>query len=197
MAWAVVGCLGLGACAASKVYLSKNYGALRKIAVLPMRNQTNDLEGPGLVRGIVYRQLSARGVDLVPLNDIDAQLKEQGFTDGGQLHAATPQQIGQWTGADTLFYGTLEDFNYINIGFYWQRKVRVSGKLVDAKTGERLWEAERSWATRQVVPDKDEAKRQFAIQMAAKALEKMTHLPLQAESRMAVERLLSTLPYRY
>jgi hypothetical protein len=197
LAWGAVGFLWLSACAPSSVYVSNTLGNLHKVAVLLVSNDTNDLDGPGLVRGILFRKLSERGYDLVPLNDIDAKLKEQGFTDGGQLRAATPQQLGQWIGADTLFYITLEEFNYINVGFYWQRKVKIAGKLVEAKTGERLWEAERNWSTQAVVTNKEQAERQFAFQLAAKAFEKMTHLPLQAESQMAAERLLSTLPYRH
>jgi hypothetical protein len=104
--------------------------------------------------------------------------------------------LGEWTGADTLFYPVLQDFNYINVGFYWQRRVKIAGRLVDAKTGERLWEAERDWATRDLVTNKEQAKREFAVQLAAKAIEKLAHIPLQAESRIAVDRLLATLPHR-
>jgi len=63
-------------------------------------------------------------------------------------------------------------------------------------TGVKLWEAEREGTTRVVVADKKAAERQFAVQLAVKAVEKMTHLPLQFESRIAVERLVGTLPNR-
>ena len=191
---AFLGLLVAAGCAPSNVYISNKFISARKVAILPMSNETTDLDGPIFVRQLIQEQLFARGFQVLPLTDIDVHLKEQGFTDGGQLRAATPQQLGQWTGADTLFYSTLEDFNYVNVGFYWQRKVKVTAKLVDAATGERLWEAERDFSTRFIVADKKEAERQFAIQLAAKAVEKMTHKPLQRESRMTVNRLLSTLP---
>jgi hypothetical protein len=194
-AW-LLGCLLFVGCAASKVYVSDKYVASGKVAILPMVNESNDLDGPIFVRKLIQGGMLVRGFQVLPPTDVDAQLKTQGFTDGGQLRATTPQKIGEWTGADTLLYSTLEDFNYINIGFYAQRQVKVLAQLVDAKTGERLWESEREGTTRVVVADKKEAERQFAVQLAVKAVEKMTHLPLQAESRMAVERILSTLPYR-
>lgn len=192
---ASIGVAALG-CAPSNVYISSQYTAARKVAILPVANETTDLDGPPYIRKLLFERLAACGFDLVPLNDVDEKLKAQGFTDGGQLRAATPEKLGEWLGADTLFYSDLIDFNYINLGFYWQRRVKVSGKLVDAKTGERLWEAERDWATREVVTNKEQAKREFAVQLAAKALEKMTHVPLQAESKVAVDRLLATLPHR-
>ncbi len=187
----------LAGCSASKVYIAPEYVSSGKVAVLPMGNESNDLDGPLFVRKLMQDGLAARGFQVLPLSQIDEQLKTQGFTDGGQLRATTPQKIGEWTGADTLLYSTLENFDYINVGFYAQRRVKIIAKLVDAKTGTKLWETEREGTTRVVVADKKQAEQQFAVQLAAKAVEKMTHLPLQFESRMAVERLLNTLPNRY
>jgi len=186
----------LAGCAASKVYVAPGYTSTGKIAVLPMDNESNDFDGPVFVRKLMHEGLAMRGFQVLPIPQIDEQLRIQGFTDGGQLRATTPQKIGEWTGADRLLYSTLENFDYINLGFYAQRRAKVLARLVDAKTGERLWEAEREGSTRVVVTDKKQAEQEFAVQLAAKAIEKMTHLPLQFESRMAVERLLSTLPYR-
>lgn len=197
IAWLTATAVLLGGCATAPVYISSKYGALGKVALLPVSNMTTDLDGPPFVRKLLQEQLMARGYDLVPLETIDAKLKEQGFTDGGQLNAAKPDKLGEWLGADSLFYPVLEDFNYLNVGFYWQRRVKIAGRLVDAKSGDKLWEAEREWATREVVADRKHATERFAVQLAAKALEKMTHTPLQPESRVAVTRLLDTLPTRH
>lgn len=190
-------CLGLlTGCAASQVYVSGQYVASGKMALLPMSNESNDLDGPIFLRKLLFEDLTARGFQVLPTDAIDAALKAQGFTDGGQLRATTPQKIGEWTGADVLLYSTIENFDYINVGFYAQRRVKILAKLVDAKTGERLWEAERDGTTRVVATNKKQAERLFAAQLAVKAVEKATHAPLQAESRLAVLRLLNTLPRR-
>lgn len=186
--------LGFAACASSKVYLSKNYVRPGRVAVLPMSNDTNDLDGPIFVRKALFNMLVRHGYQLIPLDEVDAKLKVQGFTDGGQLKAATPQKIGEWIGADGLFYSTLEDFNYILLGFYTQREVKIQGQMVDAQTGEKLWESEGGLTSRVVAASKEEAKRQFAIQTATKFAEKLTHIPLQFETEAAVVRLLNTLP---
>jgi hypothetical protein len=187
---------GLGGCASIPVFVSKDIGPLHKVAVLPMSNETNDLDGPIYVRRLIQEGLAERGADLVPLDVVDAKLKENGFTDGGQLRAAAPADIGQWVGADTLFYCSLIDFSYVNVGFYWQRKVMVGGRVLDAKTGEKLWETQRQWATRWIVTDKEKAKREFVVQLAIKAAEKMAHTPLAPESHRAVQELLNTIPRR-
>ncbi len=194
--WLLACLVVLAGCAGSKVYVAPEYVSSGKIAVLPMDNESNDLDGPVFVRKLMYEGLAVRGFQVLSTGAIDEQLKQNGFTDGGQLRATTPQKIGEWTGADTLLYSTLESFDYINVGFYAQRRVKVFARLVDAKTGVKLWETEREGTTRVVVADKKQAERQFALQLAAKAIEKMTHLPLQLESRLAVERLLGALPHR-
>lgn len=186
-------CLAAG-CAGPKVFIAKSFVRPNRVAVLPMANDTNDLDGPILVREMIFQQLARRGYQLVPLAETDQILKTQGFTDGGQLGATTPQKIGEWLGTDGLFYSTLEDFNYINVGFYTQRLVKVSGRLVNAPTGERLWETERSASTRNIATNKKDAERLAATQLAIKAIEKAAHRPLQPESRMMVDNLLSTLP---
>jgi hypothetical protein len=192
----VAGIALLSGCAGSKVYVAPNYVSSGKVAVLPMDNESNDFDGPTFVRALTYEGLAAHGFQLLPIPQIDAQLKVQGFTDGGQLRAATPQKLGEWTGADTLLYSTLESFDYINVGYYSQRRVKILAKLVDAKTGEKLWEAEREGSTRAVATNKKRAEELFAIQLAVKAAEKLAHRPLQNESRRAVGELLATLPYR-
>jgi hypothetical protein len=178
------------------VYVAPEYVSAGKIALLPFDNESNDFDGPAFVRNLMYQGLAVRGFQVLPLESVDASLKVQGFTDGGQLRAVTPSKIGEWTGCDTILFSTLVNFDYINVGFYAQRRVTVFSRLVDAKTGVKLWEAEREGTTRVVVADKKQAERQFAVQLAVKAVEKMTHLPLQVESRIAVERLLGTLPNR-
>lgn len=183
-------------CTAPKVYLSTNYIGPQKIAVLPMANETTDLDGPPFVRQLLFNNIAGRGYVLVPMAEIDEKLMAQGFTDGGQLGAATPQKVGEWVGADGLFYGTLVSFSYINLGYYWQRKVTIFGRLVNAQTGEKIWEAERTWMTLNVVTKADQAQKQFLGQLGTQAIEKTLHVPLQAESRIAVQRLIDTIPRR-
>ncbi len=191
---AAVGCLVWSGCAASAVYYSKNYSCTGKVALLPIANNTNDLDAPPFIRQLLLDGLNVRGFQILPPDATDAALKSQGFTDGGQLRAASPTKLGEWTGTDLLFYPTLQSFDYINVGYYWQRRVTVEAKLVDARSGEKLWQAERSFSTRWVVTTQKEAEVQFTIQLAAKAVEKMTHRPLQQESMEAVHLLLETLP---
>ncbi len=192
----VFGLVFLNSCATPISYVSEKYRSSGKIAILPLVNESNDLDGPVYVRQLIEKGILSRGFQIVQTDQVDQNLKEKGFTNGGQLRATTPQKIGEWTGADSLLYCTLEDFNYINVGFYAQRRVKIIARLVDARTGERLWESEREGTTRIIAANRKQAEQEFAIQLAIKAAEKLAHQPLQLESNMAVHRLLDSLPYR-
>lgn len=181
-------------CALERFYLAKDYVRPQRIAVLPMNNESNDLDGPDYVRKLLFAQLSVRGFEMVPLAEIDEKLKAQGFTNGGELKAVTPQKIGEWVGADALFYSTLEDFNYITLGYYSQRTVKIDAQLIDAHSGKKMWEAERGAASRFVATNKKQAEKEFAVQLAMKAVEKAMHTPLPIESRHAVGLVVETLP---
>lgn len=186
--------IGLGGCAPKTFYVIPHYTRPARIAVLPMRNNTTDLDGPISVRTLIQARLMNSGYVVIPLEQIDSILKDKGFNEAGQLNAATPQELGEWLNVDGLFYSTLEEFAYINVGFYWRRNVVISGKLVLAKSGDKLWEAERGWSTLNLEANPQRAKEQFAAQLAVKAFEKMTHNSLLLESRRAVELLIRTLP---
>lgn len=176
------------------VYIAKEFAVPQTIAVLPMENGSNDLDAPAYLRQLLFDRLSRRGFHLIPLADIDAKLKDAGFTDGGQLRGVDPKKIGEWVGADGLFYSTIDEFKYINVGFYAQRLVKIQARLVRATTGEKLWETERHGTTRLVATKKEEAKKLFASQLALQAIEKASHTPLRLESTIAVDALIATLP---
>ena len=189
--------LFVASCAGPKAYVAPDFTSTRRIAVLPAANETTDLDGPPYIRKLIFNRLNSFGYHVIPLEEVDAKLLAQGFTEGGQLGAATPQKLGEWIGADTLFYINIENFDYITVGFYSQRRVKVIGKLVDAATGERLWEAEREGSTRILATNRRDAEMQFTAQMAIKLVEKTTHTPLQPESLKAIIQLVDSIPRRY
>lgn len=190
-------CLAAAACgrAAHKTATrSANQLGSRRVAVLPFDNQSVDLAGPGIVRGLVTSRLADLGYQPLGADEVDAKLRELGITDGGQLKTLTPKDIGKALGVEGLFYGTLEEFNFTNVGFYLSRVVRVRLRLVSADTGEALWENTGQDASRELHVKEGKAKKAFVRGVARKALENMTNTALAKESREAVRKLLRSAP---
>ena len=129
----LVGCGGRG--------LSPNLAnPVYKVAVLPLYNVTNDIDGPEMVRELFSARLKRWHYSSLSLEEIDIRLSQGlGITLGSQLEYTTTGELGELLEVDGLFYGYLLDFNQITTGVFNEKKVRAGFKFVDVKTGTVLW----------------------------------------------------------
>lgn len=113
---------------------------IRSIAILPMVNNSDDVEGPVRVRAAFYDRIVNFHYNVKPLDQTNLILNEQmGITLGRQLDMVTPQKLGETLGVEGVFYGYLLDFDETTLGVSNTYKVRIGWKLVDTKTGEIAW----------------------------------------------------------
>jgi hypothetical protein len=181
-------------CAVKPKYLAPDYRAPQILALLPFSNQTNDLDAPEMIRQLFFQMLPQRGYQSLPFAEIDEALKKNGISEGGQLRAIQPQELGKQLGVDALWYGDIIDFDYINVGYYQNRKVRIACKLIDTATGAVLWEDDQSVSTKNVALNAREAREELAKGLARKLIEKIAKTFLKTESIACVRKLLYTLP---
>lgn len=135
--------LVLSSCAAPR-HVPRYYDAgnpLKRVAVLPMKNDTDDVEGPSVVRKKMIEALEQKSYIVRDVKETDQILRDQmGINLGGQLDLTTPQKLGEALGVDGVLYGTLIDFDETTTGLVNVRKVRAKFKLVDTRTGQSFWE---------------------------------------------------------
>ena len=113
---------------------------LKHVAVLPLKNDTNDVEGPSVVRQKMVQALENRSYVVKDLKETDQILRDQmGITLGGQLDLTTAQKLGEALGVEGVLYGTLMDFDETTTGVLNVKKVRGKFRLVNAATGEDMW----------------------------------------------------------
>jgi hypothetical protein len=113
---------------------------LKRIAVLPMKNDTDDVDGPDVVRQKIAEALTKRSYVVMDIKESDQILRDQmGINLGGQLELTTPQKLGETLGVEGVLYGTLMDFDETTTGLYNAKKVRGMFKLVNTKTGQTMW----------------------------------------------------------
>ncbi len=135
----------LAACATPLSDITQDYKSHTpaRIAVLPVRNETADMDAPIVFRILAQAELADRGYALADFGQIDAALREKGIEEAGQIESLTPQEIGESVGADGLLY--------VNVLSYGRQagvhlKMEGSFTLVDSKTGLKLWFSELSIA---------------------------------------------------
>lgn len=113
---------------------------IRTVAVLPLVNQTNDVEAPDYVREELILRLQALQYRVLPALQTDQILRDQlGITLGRQLDLATAKQLSDALGVDGLMYGVLDDFNTTIAGVLTEKKVRARFALVRAADGLLFW----------------------------------------------------------
>lgn len=114
---------------------------VKRVAVLPMKNDTNDVDGPEVMRKKMAQALERRSYVVQDLKLTDQVLRDRmGITLGGQLSLTTAQELGQELGVEGVLYGTLMDFDETTLGAINVKKVRGKFMLVNTMTGQPMWE---------------------------------------------------------
>jgi hypothetical protein len=113
---------------------------LKRVAVLPMKNDTDDVDGPNVVREKMAEALRNHSYVVMDVKESDQILRDRmGINLGGQLEMTTPQKLGETLGVEGVLYGTLMDFDETTTGVYNARKVRGMFALVNTATGQPIW----------------------------------------------------------
>jgi len=140
--WAPIFLL-LSACATPLTEVAHDFKSLRptRIAVLPVRNETADMDAPIVFRILARAELADKGYALVDFSQIDEALRGKGIEEAGMIEALTPQEVGEAVGADGLLYITVSGY-----GRQAAVHLKLDGNftLVDSKTGQKLWFSELS-----------------------------------------------------
>ena len=131
----------IGGCALPHIPLPTDpSNPLKRVAVLPMKNDTSDVDGPNVVRQKMAEALTRRSYVVMDIKESDQILRDRmGINLGGQLDLTTPQKLGETLGVEGVLYGTLMDFDETTVGVYNSKKVRGTFKLVNTTTGQTMW----------------------------------------------------------
>jgi hypothetical protein len=129
------------ACAAPLTDLASDYGQTKptRIAVLPVFNDTPDMDAPVVFRLLALAELADRGYALIPPDQIDAALLTKGIQEAGMIESMTSQEIGELLNADALLYTRVMSYGR-QVGV----RIHMEGNftLVETKTARKLWYAE-------------------------------------------------------
>lgn len=112
----------------------------RSILVIPPLNNTVEIGAPYTFISTISKPLAEKGYYVFPVAVIDTFLKENGLPTPGEMNQVPLERLREHTGADAVLYVSIKDWgqNYQVVS----SKLIVSSdaRLVDARTGELLWE---------------------------------------------------------
>lgn len=137
-------CLALwvGCAASSPFYLRRGarLGFIKRVAVFPFQNHSEDKFAAERMRDLVITALLARDVfDVVPPEEVDALLREEGLEEASALEASTLRRMGKRLNVQAFVLGAVNRYEEERRGSYAYPVVALSLQLLDADTGTILW----------------------------------------------------------
>ena len=114
---------------------------IKRLAILPLQNDTTDVDAPNYVREKLVPAFQKRFYNVQPLAETDQILRDElGITLGGQLGMASVSELREALQVEGLLYGTLMNYGEITTGLVNVRKVRGKFSIVETKTDTVFWE---------------------------------------------------------
>lgn len=136
----------LTGCATTEPY---NYDALlaakpRSILVIPPLNESIEVNASYIDLSTLSRPLAEKGYYVFPVAVIESFMKENGLPTPDEMNQVPLDKLHENTGADAVLYTRISDWGQKYSVLDSSTVVVSHVKLVDARTGALLWDADAS-----------------------------------------------------
>ncbi len=119
---------------------------IKTVAIVPLKNLTQEKGAEGKVMNVVAADVLRRGVfDVVEFGEVAKILKEEGFRpEEGVVSKNIAERAGKRLNVQAFIVGAVEEYGVSRTGRSSYPEVSASLKLIDAKSYKILWEATHS-----------------------------------------------------
>jgi hypothetical protein len=111
----------------------------RSILVIPVVNNTINIDAPGLFLSTLPIPIAERGYYVFPVNMVRGVLESEGLSDPNLVHGADVARLCNLFGADAVLYVSIEAWTAKYIVFNTEVSVEFDYVMKDGKTGETIW----------------------------------------------------------
>ena len=132
-------CLGCAAGPPKKDYTAFRAANPRSILVVPVVNNTTNVEAPGLFLSTLPIPVGERGYYVFPVNMVKRVLEDEGLSDPNLVHTADTGRLCNLFGADSVLYVSIEAWTAQYMVFSTQVTVEFDYVMKDGKTGDTIW----------------------------------------------------------
>jgi len=139
--------MGLTACGGPQHFVHPTYdfSAVKKVAVLPLENLSQDQLAAERVRKALIAELLATGmVDVVEPGQVNRALNQANLQSVSAVSIEDLKKVGSSLEVQLLFLGSLDVYDRINVGGGAFPDVTISLRAVDATTGTIVWSSTNS-----------------------------------------------------
>jgi TolB-like protein len=115
---------------------------IKKVAILPLQNNSRDEFVGEFIRDIAATQLLSRGLfDVVDKGEVDSFMRLEGIQPGEPLGKQTINRIGQQLGVQALLLGTIDLAEEKRLGSAVIPELILTLRLLDVQSGLQVWQA--------------------------------------------------------
>jgi hypothetical protein len=111
----------------------------RSILVVPVVNNTVNVDAPDYFLSTVSFPIAERGYYIFPINLVKNVMEEEGLSDANLVHSADPARLGELYGADSILYISIENWETTYAVLVATTTVSFEYILKSGKTGEEFW----------------------------------------------------------
>ena len=135
--------LGCAAAPPMKDYTAFRAADPRSILVVPVVNNTTNVEAPGLFLSTLSIPIAERGYYVFPVNMVKRVLDDEGLSDPNLVHGADTARLCNLFGADAVLYVSIEAWTAKYILINTEVIVEFDYVMKDGKTGDTIWKERR------------------------------------------------------
>jgi hypothetical protein len=122
-----------------KDYTAFRSAAPRSILVVPVVNNSVNVDAPDYFLSTVPVPLAERGYYVFPVHLVKRLLEDDGLSDPALIHGADTARLCELFGSDAVLYVSIERWDARYVILNTQVTVEFSYLLKDGKTGDVLW----------------------------------------------------------
>ncbi len=111
----------------------------RSILVLPVENESTEVEAPRFFMATIARPIIQRGYYVLPVEPSAEILASEGFTAGAELQQVAPEKFRQYFGADGILFVTIRAWDTAYFILSSTVTVTLEYLLIDTRSGEEVW----------------------------------------------------------
>src|SRR3990172_907036 len=137
----------LAGCAAPPYFVHPTYdfSIVKKVAVLPLENLTQDqLAGERVRKAVIAELLAAGVVDVIEPGQVNRALNQMNIQSVTAISVDDLKKLGASLGVQALFRGSLDVYDRISLGGGSFPEITISLRAVDPATGTIVWSATHS-----------------------------------------------------
>jgi hypothetical protein len=117
-----------------------DFSFVKKVAVMPLENQTSEKSASEIVRHLLISEMLASGLsDVVVPGEVIHAVKDLGIKNIASLNRKQITDLGKTLRVQALIMGSVQQYGHVRVSNMSAPEVTITLMMADAGTGDIIW----------------------------------------------------------